>query len=253
MPVLHIVIPIYNEGDTLEPCLQQVRQAPLPKGWSRRLVLVDDCSQGAHARSVQTISESLASDGCDLLLLHHDSNRGKGAALRTGFESILKDNPSDDDLVIIQDADLEYDPHDYAVLLKPCTQNGAPAVFGSRWGSHYRAQGFRWRIHILGNTLLTQASNLRTGLRVRDMECCYKLLNLPTLRRLLPMLTENRFGIEPQIAAGLAMLGIQPVNIPVSYNPRGMSGGKKIGWRDGVRALMVIARGVKPQSCGESI
>jgi glycosyltransferase involved in cell wall biosynthesis len=173
-------------------------------------------------------------------LLVHPSNRGKGAALMTGFDDVLR-RASDADAVLVQDADLEYDPSDYPALVAAASAPGTDAVFGNRWERAPRDTGYR-RLHAAANGLLTRASNLATGLGVRDMECCYKLLPVPLLRRVRPWLSEERFGIEPQIAAALARLGARVAEVPVGYAPRSFSQGKKIRWTDGVRAIWVIAR-----------
>lgn len=243
MPTLHIVIPVFNEHGTLQPCLDRVTRVVLPEGWSMRLCIVDDHSNAdgfAHAKS---ITEALSVTGVVLNLHRHDHNQGKGAALQTGFDAILADPEThDNDLVIIQDADLEYDPGDYPALIAPILHRQCDAVLGTRWGGHHRITGLKRRIHALGNAALTVASNLMTGYRVRDMECCYKVLPVRVLRRLRPMLSEKRFGIEPQIVAGLARLKARVEEVPVKYAPRGMDAGKKIGWRDAVRAIIVITR-----------
>lgn len=249
MPTLHVVIPVYNEPGTLEPCLQRVTSAPLPDGWRLHIVLVDDCSDEAHSPAVHNLAKRLQCDGVLLTFLQHSINRGKGAALQTGFDDILASTKAqpltaahDDDLAIIQDADLEYDPRDYMSLMQPLIARQADAVVGTRWGEHYRYKSIKHRIHALGNALLTLFSNFMTGYRVGDMECCYKMMHVSLLRRLRPLLSEQRFGIEPQIVAGLSKLKARVVEAPVRYDPRGPSAGKKIGWKDGVRAMYVITR-----------
>jgi hypothetical protein len=147
----------------------------------------------------------------------------------------------DADAVLVQDADLEYDPADYPALLGALARPGTGAVFGDRWVRAPRDTGYR-RLHAAANGLLTRASNAATGLGVRDMECCYKLLPVPVLRRVRPWLSEERFGIEPQVAAALARLRVRVAEVPVSYAPRSFAAGKKIRWTDGVRALWVIVR-----------
>jgi len=239
---LHIVIPTFDEGATLESCLRRVVAAPLPEGWSRRLYIVDDHSKPPHDAAVRDVVERMRSETHDITLIRHAYNRGKGRSVRTGFDAVLDESCVDDDVVIIQDADLEYDPGDYAGLMQPLIDGDVEVVIGTRWGSHYRATGLKRRIHALGNGALTGLSNMMTGYRVSDMECCYKLLTVGVLRRVQPFLTENRFGIEPQIVATLSALRIPLVERPVRYDPRGISEGKKIGWRDGIRAIHVIFR-----------
>jgi len=242
MPTLHIVIPVYNERGTLEPCIERVIASALPAGWRRGIILIDDHSDGAHYPAVESLVHRLQAEGRDLQFFRHDVNRGKGAALQTGFDAVLAHDPDPDDLVIIQDADLEYDPNDYTSLMRPIIERQADAVVGTRWGKHYTYKSFKHRVHALGNGALTMLSNAMTGYRVSDMECCYKVVPVSLLKRLRPMLNEMRFGIEPQMVACLSRLGAQVVEVPVRYDPRGVSAGKKIGWRDGVRALIVIAR-----------
>jgi glycosyltransferase involved in cell wall biosynthesis len=243
VPTLHIVIPVYNERGTLAPCLERVFAARLPDGWRQDITLVDDHSDASHFPAVQTLLDDLLAQGRPIRFLRHDINRGKGAALQTGFDEILaRPRVDDNDLVIIQDADLEYDPNDYAKLMQPILDRQSDAVVGTRWGDHYRYKSLKHRIHALGNAGLTVLSNLMTGYRVSDMECCYKVVPVEMLRRLRPMLSEQRFGIEPQIIAGLSRLRAKVAQVPISYHPRGIAAGKKIGWKDGVRALIVIAR-----------
>ena len=242
MPTLHVVIPFYNEPDTVERCVRQVIDAHLADGWQKRIVIVDDRSVEASHAVVDSLVRQLVTEGCDAALHRHDVNRGKGAALATGFDVVLEANPQDDDLIIIQDADLEYDPADYDNLMEPIIRGEAEAVIGTRWGAHRPMRGLRRRIHRWGNGLLTVCSNVMTGYRVRDMECCYKVFSLGVLRRLRPSLNEPRFGIEPQMMAGLARLGVTISNVPISYDPRSIVAGKKIGWRDGLQAFRVILR-----------
>ena len=246
MPTLHIVIPVYNERGTLEPCIRRVLGAPLPDGWSRGITLVDDHSDASHFPAVETLVKRLRDEGVPLLFHRHEVNKGKGAALQTGFDTVLAGQAAvpvgENDLVIIQDADLEYDPGDYASLMRPLIDGVADAVLGTRWGDHYEYKSLKHRVHAMGNGALTLLSNIMTGYRVSDMECCYKLFPVSLLRKLRPMLTEPRFGIEPQIVAALSRLKARVTQVPIQYDPRGIAEGKKIGWKDGVRALIVIAR-----------
>lgn len=242
MPTLHVVIPVYNEHNTLEPCVRRVLAVPLPQSWSKRIWLVDDHSDKEHFASVQKVFDDLFAENLPVSLDRHEINKGKGAALQTGFDRILAASPADDDLVVIQDADLEYDPGDFPALMQPLLEGKADAVVGSRWGTHTKLVGLKRKIHAWGNGTLTFLSNLMTGYRVSDMECCYKIFSISLLRRLRPMLTEQRFGIEPQMIASLSRLKARVTQVPVSYDPRGLDGGKKIGWKDGVRAIWVISR-----------
>jgi glycosyltransferase involved in cell wall biosynthesis len=243
MPTLHVVIPVYNEPGTLEPCVRLVMNAPLPEGWQKRITLVDDHSDAAHMDSVRIVADELRAKSLLHAFQRHDVNRGKGAALQTGFDAILgHPQTGEDDLVIIQDADLEYDPNDYATLMQPILSGSSNATLGTRWGGHYHYRTLKHRIHAMGNGALTWLSNLMTGYKVSDMECCYKMMPIRVLRKLRPMLTESRFGIEPQMVASMSRLGITITEVPIKYKPRRHSAGKKIGWKDGVRALIVITR-----------
>ncbi len=242
MPVLHVVIPFYNEGGTIHQCVRRVLDATLPDGWSRSIVVVDDHSVEASRETLDRLAAAVGADGHAIAVHRHDRNRGKGAALRTGFDAVLSGKPPDDDVVIIQDADLEYDPADYTRMLARLADDDVDAVVGTRWGDHHALGGVFRRLHVSVNRFLTRCSNLMTGLDLTDMECCYKLLPVPLLRVIRPRLTESRYGIEPQMVAVLAAHGARVAEVPVSYDPRSTAQGKKIGWRDGVRALWVITR-----------
>jgi glycosyltransferase involved in cell wall biosynthesis len=242
MPVLHVVVPVYNEGETLERCLQRVVAAPLPPPWTQHVHLVDDHSADDLFEQARRIIVRLQEAGHCFGLHRHEVNLGKGAALQTGFDAILNEDPEDDDLVVIQDADLEYDPSQFRDLMEPILAGRTRAVLGTRWGDHAELRGVHRRVHAFGNRALTWLSNAMTGLRVTDMECCYKVMTVGVLARLRPMLTEQRFGIEPQIVAGLACLGEHVEEVPIRYAPRGHDAGKKIGWRDAARAVWVIGR-----------
>ena len=240
MPVLHVVVPFFNERQTLEPCLRRVLAVELPAGWTMDLYLVDDHSGSEAHEAAETLARQLQAEGHPVSLRRHEVNRGKGAALRTGFAAIIESGADPADLVVIQDADLEYDPADFPRLMQPVLVGRTNVVLGTRWGDHTELATMARRVHALGNRLLTVTSNLMTGYRVTDMECCYKLMTVDVLQRLRPLLTEDRFSIEPQIVAALARLGEPIVEAPVRYDPRGVSAGKKIGWRDAVHALRVI-------------
>jgi glycosyltransferase involved in cell wall biosynthesis len=249
------------------PCLRRVLEAPLPRGWRLSVVVVDDASGASSAntlREARAVLESAhvgsargappaAGDlvrpllvGCDVL--EHAVNRGKGAALRTGFDWVLARSADDDDeLVVIQDADLEYDPQDFAALIAAAERcnaaRGCVAVYGNRWSRDGTRSRSLWhRIHRLGNATLTAASNIATGYALSDMECCYKLMPASVLRRIRPMLTEDRFGVEPQLTAALARIGARIDEVPVQYDARAYRQGKKIGVRDALRTMWVIVR-----------
>ena len=242
MPILFVVIPVYNEVATAKQCVKLVVDAPLPEGWSKTLVIVDDHSDDEGAKLLKLLADELANDGVNVSLHCHDVNRGKGAALNTGFDFVLQSQPHDEDLVIIQDADLEYDPNDYRALMEPIINGRAQAVVGSRWGTHNQLRGIGRKLHRRGNGFISLFSNLMTGYKLTDMECCYKVFSIDVLRKLRPMLTENRFGIEPQMIASLSKLKVKIEQIPVSYDPRSVAAGKKIGPKDGARALYVVLR-----------
>ena len=235
VPTLHLVIPFLNEFPTLERAVRRVVAAPLPDGWTRRSIMVDDGSRPDAAR----LADALESEIEELVLLRHPRNRGKGAAVRTGFQHIA-DTATDEDVVGIQDADLEYDPADLGRLLDILCKDNGDAIYGNRWTAP--PTSLKARIHRAGNRMLTRFSNACTGFDLADMECCYKLLRMPTLRTILPDLDEERFGIEPQITAALARHGARVLEGPVSYKPRGFEEGKKIGLRDAVEAIRVMRR-----------
>jgi len=237
VPLLHTVVPHFNEAATLRACLQRIANAELPPGWTRRVVVVDDCSSSAGWAEAEAAAKSIC-DGADLVrLLRHDRNRGKGAAVRTGLAFIVE-RGGVGDAVVLQDADLEYDPADHLRLLE-AHEAGAAAVFGSRWR---RPNPALHALQRLGNFLLTRLSNRMTGQRLTDMECGLKLLGISAVQSILPDLDEEGFGIEPQIAAALSRHGIAIAEVPVSYQPRSVAEGKKIRFRDGIHALRVIAR-----------
>ena len=231
-------MPVFNEGGTLGEIVARVLAAPLPGAWRIELTVIDDGSRPDAAAAVRACVAGHADAG-NVHLVEHARNRGKGAALMTAFDHVLA-GAADADAVLVQDADLEYDPADYPALLGALAA-GTGAVFGNRWAGPRPAGAWR-RLHAAANGFLTWASDLATGLGVHDMECCYKLLRVPALREVRPWLTEERFGIEPQVAAALARAKVRVAEVPVRYAPRGFADGKKIRWTDGVRALWVIAR-----------
>jgi len=220
-----VVIPCYNERPTLEALLQRVRGAPVP---GLEIVVVDDGSTDGTRALLQERLEWQVDR-----VVYHERNRGKGAALRSGFAA------ADGDVVLVQDADLEYDPADYPRLLKPILEGRADVVFGSRFagGEEHRVLYF-W--HYVGNRALTLLSNALTNLNLTDMEVCYKVFRRDVLDRI--DIEEDRFGFEPEITAKVARLGCRVFEVGISYSGRTYDEGKKIGWRDGVRALWCIIR-----------
>ena len=239
MPTLFVVIPVFEEPHTLEPCVRRALDASLPPEWRARLMLVDDASGAATAAVADRLASELAASG-RLELLRHAANRGKGAALRTGFLRALE-MAGERDAVLTQDGDLEYDPADWRALVEALSPAPRAAVIGNRW--HGPTPPGLWRrAHAGVNRALTALSNALTGLHVQDMECGFKLLRAPLLREVLPWLSEDRFGVEPQLVAALARLRAEVREVPVRYEPRDRRGGKKIGPADGLRAIWVILR-----------
>jgi glycosyltransferase involved in cell wall biosynthesis len=226
-----IVIPIYNEAKTLEMIIEAVNHAPLV-GMKREIVLVDDYSQDGSREILARFRDSHK-------VLYHDRNLGKGAALRTGFRNATGD------IVIIQDADLEYDPAEYEILLKPILGGKADVVFGSRFltALPHRVL-YYW--HFVANSFLTQLSNMLSNLNLSDMETCYKVVRKEVLAEILPKLKSNRFGIDPELTARIARLARQGkcrvYEVGISYSGRTYEEGKKIGWKDGFSALWCILR-----------
>jgi glycosyltransferase involved in cell wall biosynthesis len=228
MPVLSVVIPVYNEIKTLKKNLERVEGATLPDGFTKEIIIIDDCSTdgtGAFLSGLQSCYK----------VIFHEKNRGKGAAIRTGF------SVSTGDYVVIQDADLEYDPNEYADLLKPAIAGKADVVYGSRFMSGRPHAVFRFW-HYMGNKLLTSFSNAFTNLHLTDMETCYKLFSRKVIQDIGPKLVSNRFTIEPEITARVAKARYRMYEIGISYGGRSYVEGKKIGWKDGFAALWAIVR-----------
>jgi len=226
---LSIVIPVFNEASTLREIIRRV--VAVDVGLERELILVDDYSTDGTRDLYEAISKE--HEGCLIRVLKHDRNRGKGAALRTGFEH------ASGDIVLIQDADLEYDPRDYARLLAPIMEGRADVVYGSRFvGSEAHRVLFFW--HSIGNRILTLLSNAFTNLNLTDMETCYKVFRADVLKRI--RITSNRFEFEPEITAKVARHGFRVYEVGVSYAGRDYSEGKKITWKDGIKAVAAIVR-----------
>jgi len=222
---LSIVIPCYNEVRTIRHIVDRVRAAPVAE---REIIIVDDCSRDGTRDLLRTEIAPLVDK-----ILFHEVNQGKGAALRTGFRAATGD------VVVVQDADLEYDPQDYPRLLQPILEGKADVVFGSRFqgGQPHRVVYF-W--HMVGNKVLTLLSNMATNINLTDMETCYKVFRREVLQKI--EIEENRFGFEPEITAKVARLGVVIYEVGISYYGRTYAEGKKIGWRDGFRALWAIAK-----------
>ncbi|MGI9077944.1 MAG: glycosyltransferase family 2 protein [Gemmatimonadaceae bacterium] len=221
---LSVIIPVYNEVATLASIVRRVQAVALEK----EIIIVDDCSTDGTTDVVRQLAAH-----SDVRALYHQNNQGKGAALRTGFAAATGD------VVIVQDADLEYDPDEYPKLLKPILDGKADVVFGSRFmgGESHRVLYF-W--HYVGNKLLTYLSNCCTNLNLSDMETCYKAFRREILQAIV--IEESRFGFEPEITAKVAKTRCRVYEVGISYSGRTYEEGKKIGWKDGVRAFWCILK-----------
>jgi glycosyltransferase involved in cell wall biosynthesis len=223
--MLSVIIPVYNEHDTVRNVIEAVRDVPLPM--AREIVVVDDCSTDGTDAVLRSIV-----DPC-VRVIRHSKNRGKGAALRTGFAA------AEGAIVLVQDADLEYDPREYSKLLQPILDGKADVVYGSRFagGESHRVLYF-W--HYVGNRVLTLCSNATTNLNLTDMETCYKVFRREILESI--HLEQDRFGFEPEVTAKIAALSCRVFEVGISYSGRTYLEGKKVGWRDGVAALWCIIK-----------
>ena len=216
------MIPVYNEVETIKEIVSRVQAVDLEK----EIIIVDDCSTDGTLEHLKKIDQNQE----NVKVIYHDRNQGKGAALRTGFEVVTGD------IVIIQDADLEYDPREYPILLEPILDGRADIVYGSRFiGGPHRVLFF-W--HYLGNKFLTLLSNALTNLNLTDMETCYKVFKKEVLDTL--KIKSNRFGFEPEFTAKVAKKRFRIYETPISYSGRTYAEGKKIGWKDGFKAIFAI-------------
>lgn len=225
---LSIVIPAYNEERTIADIIEKVQSVDLG-GLQKEIVIVNDCSSDGTGPLLDRIAQMMP----NLRVFHHTFNQGKGAALRTGFSKCTGD------WVIIQDADLEYDPNEYLDLLRPMLAGQADVVYGSRFlgcGAHRVV--YYW--HYMGNRFLTTLSNMFTNINLTDMETCYKLFRREVIQKI--HIEEARFGFEPEITAKVARLGCRIYEVGISYYGRTYEEGKKIGWRDGCRAIWCILK-----------
>jgi glycosyltransferase involved in cell wall biosynthesis len=220
-----VIIPCYNEKNTIEKIVEAVRSAPVE---NKEIIVIDDGSNDGS----QTLLRDTLSDIVDQVI-YHPVNRGKGAALRTGFAA------ASGDIILVQDADLEYSPEEYPVLLEPIISGKADAVFGSRFmGGRPHRVLFFW--HMVGNRFLTLLSNMFTDLNLTDMETGYKAFNAPLIKSI--QIEENRFGVEPELIAKLARTGCRIYEVGISYNGRTYREGKKVNWKDGMRAIYAILK-----------
>lgn len=222
---LSVVIPCYNEKGTICSLIEAVRNAPVP---NKEIIVIDDCSTDGTREILNSRIKPLVTR-----VIFHEKNQGKGAALRTGFKVVTGD------IIIVQDADLEYDPQEYLTMIKPILDEKADVVFGSRFqgGSAHRVLYFWYSV---GNYFLTLFSNILTNLNLTDMETCYKAFRRDIIRSI--NIEENRFGFEPEITAKVARLGCRIYEVGISYAGRTYKEGKKINWKDGVYALWCILK-----------
>lgn len=222
---LSIIIPCYNEQATIHSIVAAVRAAPVAE---KEIIIVDDCSKDGTRDILKNEITQLVDK-----IVYHDVNQGKGAALRTGFQHATGD------VVVVQDADLEYDPQEYPLLMDPIIKGKADVVFGSRFtgGGPHRVVYF-W--HMIGNKFLTLLSNMFTNLNLTDMETCYKMFKREVIQAI--KIEENRFGFEPEITAKVARANVRIFEVGISYYGRTYAEGKKIGWRDGFRAIYAIVK-----------
>jgi glycosyltransferase involved in cell wall biosynthesis len=220
---LSVVIAVFNEKQTILEILRRVREVPM----SKEIIVVDDCSVDGTREILEKLPPSE-----ELKILYQPLNKGKGAALREGFQAVSGD------IVVIQDADLEYDPTEYPTLIQPILANKADVVFGSRFLAGPHRVLFFW--HYVANRLLTTMSNMMTDLNLSDMETCYKVFRSDVLKKI--RLRENRFGFEPEFTAKVARARCRIYEVPISYSGRDYTEGKKIGWKDGAAALYFILK-----------
>jgi len=222
---LSVVIPCYNEVETIVDIVRKVKDAPVE---SKEVIVVDDCSTDGSRELIRAEVEAVVDR-----VIYHEVNQGKGAALRSGFQAATGD------IVVVQDADLEYNPKEYPQLMEPIVEGNADVVFGSRFmgGQPHRVVYF-W--HMVGNRFLTLISNMLTNINLTDMETCYKMFKREVIQSIT--IEENRFGFEPEITAKVARMRCRIFEVGISYYGRTYEQGKKIGWKDGVRAIYAVLK-----------
>jgi Glycosyltransferases involved in cell wall biogenesis len=227
--VLSILIPVYNEREYLARIVERILAAPLPENLQKELVIVNDASKDG----TEVVVQELVAKYPEIKAFEQPKNMGKGAAIRRAIQEMTGD------FAIIQDADLEYDPNDYHVMMKPLTEGLADVVYGSRFATREMRRIVHYH-HKLGNLFLTHLSNFFTGLDLTDMETCYKAFKAELIKSI--PLRSNRFGIEPELTAKLARRRAVFYEVPISYHGRNYGEGKKIGWKDGVSAIRTILK-----------
>lgn len=221
---ISIIIPVFNEKNSIEEIIKRVQAVDV--GLEKEIIIVDDCSQDGTRQILEKLNYP------NMKLFFHSKNEGKGAALQTGFSK------AEGDIILIQDADLEYDPKEYHKLLAPILDGRADVVYGSRFlGGPHRVLFF-W--HYVGNKILTMLSNITSNLNLTDMETCYKVFKKEILNKI--KIKSKRFGFEPEVTIKFAKLKCRIYEVPISYSGRDYSEGKKIGWKDGVAAIFHIIR-----------
>jgi glycosyltransferase involved in cell wall biosynthesis len=229
---LSIIIPAYNEGNTIHHILNKVKSVNLIDGYEKEVILINDCSTDNTEESIKSYIEE--NNALNIVYFKHEINKGKGAAIHTGIKQ------ASGDYIIIQDADLEYDPNEYNILLQPIVDGFADVVYGSRFmgGNPHRILFF-W--HSIGNKLLTFLSNMLTNLNLTDMETCYKIFRADIIKSI--KFKENRFGFEPEVTAKISRIPkIRIYEVGISYYGRTYEEGKKISWKDGFRAIYCIIK-----------
>jgi len=242
---LSVVIPVFNESDFISDVLFRVQNVGL-KNIDKEIIVIDDFSIDGTREFLEELAQLKKMPGANaskicadrqldvtkIKVIFHEKNRGKGAALQSGFKQ------STGDVIVIQDADLELDPNDYSKLLEPIEKGAADVVYGSRFLCNNKKSFYFW--HYAANKFLTSLSNVLTGLKLSDMECCYKMFTREVINHL--EMRENRFGFEPEFTAKVAKLGYRIFEVPISYHSRTYEEGRKIRWRDGIRAIYCIIK-----------